>query len=318
MFRTPTEQDAATIVSAVLGQPVLTIRRFPTGLCHYVYDIQTPTQQLVMRIARPDTHALLAGAVYWSHLLRPMGVPLPKLLYADLEVKSVPFPFIVLERLPGTDLGHVYHTLTREEKYAIAADIVRLQAQTSKLPSGSGFGYTSSLSTPPPHRTWMDVVQQSLNRSRQRIQQAGIVDPVLVARVEQHAAHFESYLARVVPTAFLDDTTTKNVIVHNGRLSGIVDVDVVCYGDPLWTIGLTHMALLNQGEDLDYITAWTQQVHITDEQRHAVQFYTAVFCVDFLSEIGQLFNKDLAQPVSQEKLRRLMSILDNLLPTLTA
>ncbi len=315
-FRPPTEQDAAAIVHAVLGQPVVTTRRFPTGLCHYVYEVVTDSQQLVVRIARPDTHVFLAGGVYWSRLLRPMGLPLPTLVYADLEAKLVPFAFMLLERLPGTDLGHLYHTLTRDEKYAIASDIVRLQAQVSALPHRARFGYANSLREPPPYRTWIDVVHQSLDRSRQRIERAGIVDPGHVTRVRQHTAHFESYLAQVVPTAFLDDTTTKNVIVNYGRLSGVVDVDVVCYGDPLWTVGLTQMALLNQGADLDYITAWTELLHITDEQQAALQFYCAVFCVDFLGELGQVFNKDRVEPHDEAKLGRLISILDDLLRTL--
>jgi len=33
---------------------------------------------------------------------------------------------------------------------------------------------------------------------------------------------------------FLDDLTTKNVIVQDGVLQGVVDFDHVCYGDPLF------------------------------------------------------------------------------------
>jgi hypothetical protein len=37
-------------------------------------------------------------------------------------------------------------------------------------------------------------------------------------------------------TPFLHDTTTKNVIVtHDGVVSGIVDVDDLCFGDLKWT-----------------------------------------------------------------------------------
>ena len=42
-------------------------------------------------------------------------------------------------------------------------------------------------------------------------------------------------LEAVPPLPFLDDLTTKNVLVDGGRLSGVVDVDVVCFGDPLAT-----------------------------------------------------------------------------------
>ena len=66
----------------------------------------------------------------------------------------------------------------------------------------------------------------------------------------------QAYFSAVRPTAFLGDITTKNVLVHEGKLSGIVDVDEICYGDPLFVVGLTHMALLAMGADTDYTTGW--------------------------------------------------------------
>ena len=44
--------------------------------------------------------------------------------------------------------------------------------------------------------------------------------------------------------AGLDDITTKNVIVSAGELQGFVDFDNVCYGDPLYMLGLTMVAIL--------------------------------------------------------------------------
>src|SRR6185369_3408229 len=98
-------------------------------------------QQVVVRIARPEAGALLAGGVFWSRLLRPQGVPLPALLYADLEATIVPFAFMLLEKLPGADLGHVYRRLSFSDKQAIAAELVRIQAKVQQfLPPGNGFG----------------------------------------------------------------------------------------------------------------------------------------------------------------------------------
>ena len=53
------------------------------------------------------------------------------------------------------------------------------------------------------------------------------------------------YLSKVSPTAFLDDTTTKNVIVsEKGELSGICDLDEMCFGDTLHSLAITKMSLL--------------------------------------------------------------------------
>lgn len=120
---TPTEQDAVAIIRTTLHEPVRTVTRFNTGLCHYVYDILTASNTaVVVRIARSDTAAGLAGAMYWSHRLRPLGAPLPRILYADVQSQSTPFAFLLLERLPGTDIGHVYPQLSTQDKRSIVTE----------------------------------------------------------------------------------------------------------------------------------------------------------------------------------------------------
>lgn len=127
---------------------------------------------------------------------------------------------------------------------------------------------------------------------------------------------FKDYVSLIPPHAFLDDTTTKNVIVDAGKLSGIVDVDVVCFGDPLFTIALTQMALLNKGYELDYIVFWSDLLGLSAEECAALQVYTCLFCVDFLSEIGQVFNKEQPEPIDHRAVMRLTGILDNFLASL--
>jgi hypothetical protein len=99
-------------------------------------------------------------------------------------------------------------------------------------------------------------------------------------------------------------------------LSGIVDVDTVCFGDPLYTVALTKMSLLNLGNDLDYITCWCDRLRLTDEQFSVLDYYTAVFCVNFMSEVGQSFNKDRPQDYNLQTVRSLERHLDHLLASL--
>ncbi|MBL8095849.1 MAG: phosphotransferase [Anaerolineales bacterium] len=296
----PNETQARAVAEAALGVRAQSVSRFATGLAHFVFEVTLAGGvPVVVRLSTdPDG---LNGAVAWSRRLRPLGVPLPDLLFADLEATITPFPAIVLARLPGTDLGHVIDTLSVEQKQAIAAVVVAAQRCVHRLPLGGGYGYVAAEAGPFPHRAWVDVIAASLSRSRARITAAGIFDPALVTPLEHLLPKWERYGAMIQPVAFLDDTTTKNVIIDAGRLSGIVDVDVVCYGDPLWTIALTRMALLSGRQAVDYVEHWCTLLDLTREQRGALDFYTAVFCVDFMSEVGQMFNQ--ATPLAPDRAR---------------
>lgn len=313
----PTEADAVRIIDIALGEKVRTIRRFPTGLTHFVFDVITEgNRNVVVRIAHPTNREDLAGAVYWSQRLHPLGIPLPGLLFADVEARQTPFPAIIIGRLPGMDLGYVYRDLTDRERRALAGEIAEIQEIVGTLPQGKGYGYAHTYDAPSTHSTWSDVITTSLQRSRTRIIEAGIVESTHVDRVERIAPAFGDYFAGITSRPFLDDITTKNVIVHNGRLSGIVDVDEICFGDSLLTIALTRASLMNQGHDLDYIAYWCDRINYTDRDAQVLEFYTALFFVDFMSEIGHAFNRFEASPVERAHIAHLVRLLDGTLARL--
>jgi hypothetical protein len=302
----PTEQDAAVIAADVLRAPVEGATRFRTGAAHYVYDVRLGgDRRVVVRMSRREDIDAARGAVYWSRLLRPKGVPLPDLLHADVSMTRHRFPVIVLARFAGDDLGVVYERLSRQELRRLAERLVAIQAIVTALPAGRGFGYATSYEGAFAHASWRAVVAASLERSRRRIRTAGIVAETVVDAAEAAAERFAGYFTRIKPTPFLHDITTKNVIVHRGRLSGIVDVDDLCFGDPLLLIALIRIALLAHGLDPVYVEEWLDIIRPGAEQSAALDLYATQYCVDFMSELGQRFNRTQAAPVDPSYLARL-------------
>jgi hypothetical protein len=78
-------------------------------------------------------------------------------------------------------------------------------------------------------------------------------------------------------------------------------------------LALTNMAMRSAGFDGDYVAAWIDALELDEEQVAVVTLYTAMHCADFLSEIGQRFNKDAPAPVDPLRIRHLQKILDDLL-----
>ena len=303
----PTEAHAAEIARSVTGTSAESARRFSTGLGHWVYDVRMPDgASIVVRMGTADQRADFLGALHWSKTLRPLGVPLPELL-AHGEHRQC--PYLVLERLKGEDLGTVYGALTSAERKAIAEEVCRVQRIVGAMPEGLGYGFLR-LPDEPGRDSWLDVIRGSLARSRARIESAGLLGSEPVERVAVAATKFEPYFSRVRPRPFLDDVTTKNVLVHAARFNGIVDVDWLCFGDPLFTVALTRTAILNAGGTPDYTDHWCDVLELSSEERRAVLFYTALFCVDFMSEFGQRFNHEV-EPLDHERVARLDRILSD-------
>ena len=314
----PNEKDAARILLEVLHVGAVSLSRFPTGLAHYVYDVVTENgQSVVVRLARPDRKAYFRGALTWYEPLTRLGVPLPFLRYHELDEAVHGFPVMIMDRLLGTDLGDAYPALTHEQKRGIADHIVEIQRAVSRMPEGPGFGYAQTENDSGLHGTWKEVLDANLDRSHHRFARTGVLPPEIADRVSGLVQDNAPYLATVRPTCFLDDTTTKNVLVHHGSLSGIVDVDNVAYGDLLYNLALTRMALLSAGMDTIYTEYWATRLSLSPEQSQAVSLYTAVFCVDFLSETGYRFNQDQPEPNDAERVKKLIALLDILCDEVT-
>lgn len=320
MSTIPNEEAALSIVQFKLGKKALTATRFLTGLDNYVYkvDLEDGTS-VVARLNVSGKEAQYEAAVYWYTRLEPAHVPMPKLYFFNTKPGTV--PYMIMEYVEGKDLGEEYSNLTSEERKHIASHIATIhQSVAEYLPLGPGFGFADNYSSTNLHTSWITFLHTHLDRSAQWINEVGFVNTNQVERVRQKLNEYQNYFSKVSPTPFLHDTTTKNVLVSGGKVVGIVDIDSVCFGDPLFVPALTKMALLSINESTEYINFWCDALQISEQQNKIVDLYTAMFCANFLGEIGKQFNKELTGPVdssiNQERKRKLDQILDNLIQTI--
>lgn len=282
----PTAEVATKIAAEVTGYIPTTAQRFTTGNRHYVYEVQFAKRlPVVVRIGDPSARAEMEGALHLSGLLRPQGVPLPTII---AESVGSEVPWLVLERLPGTDLGEVISDLSEERLDRIAEQVAHAQAIASRTPTASRYGYAVRPEQAP-HSAWSKVLDASLDRSRQRIKAAGLFGPTLVDIVQGKVAAQREQLDQIASTPFLHDTTTKNVIVTSeGHFSGIVDVDNLCFGDPRYPAALTLAVLLAYGGPVEYVSAWLRHAGKHDDP--TFRLYVSLFLLDLMAEHGQVFN----------------------------
>ncbi len=204
----PTSDDLRAIVHEALGAELVSAERFPTGLCHYVYDaVLADGRAVVLRLARPENRHYLRGGIHWSNVLRPLGIPLPELLYAEAAPNCTVFPYMILERLPGQDLGAVYSRLTAQEKAQLAYRLAAVQEILGRLPEGKGFGFQSDPGHAPPYESWGEAVEASIQRSERWIEEAGVVDGQRANLYGMRRAGFQNTLRRLAPS--LSWTTSR-------------------------------------------------------------------------------------------------------------
>lgn len=310
----PSEETAVRVVQQVFNLTPTLVDRFNTGAQHFVYDVMLPDKTaVVVRLSRRSDLSVAQGAVYWTEYLQGLDLPLPKILASDFSCTQCSFPFVVLERLPGRDLGEVLDNMPATARQRLAIRLTDLQNRVTALPAGQGYGFVANLEDPFPHTSWRGVVNAEIERSRHRIEQAGYIDPSFADCALEACDKFDGYLSSVPPTPFLHDITTKNVIIHNNALSGIVDVDELCFGDPMYLPALINVALCAHMKDMSYVEGILDASGASAEDRAAVRLYSVVHCLGFLGELGTRFNRYAAEPVDSRYQDRLEVLFDDFL-----
>jgi aminoglycoside phosphotransferase (APT) family kinase protein len=297
----PTPETAAAAARAATGRVPVAIRRFRTGAMHYVFEVSFDGgAPVVIRMGTLERRAGMADGIPLNRRLRAVGVPLPKVLALGVDD---PCPWVAFERLLGTDLGDVIGSLTDRQLRSVAEAVAAAQAAAALVGASGRYGYAAAAEDAP-CASWSEVLEANIARSRRRIAAAGLFAPDPVERMAALVAARREALNALPAIAFLHDTTTRNVIVSpEGRLSGIVDVDDLCFGDPRYTAALTLAVLLARQGPVAYVEHWMRAAGQEDDG--LFRLYVAMFLVDLIGEHGQRFNGNAQRSTPQQRARLL-------------
>lgn len=273
-----------------------TIERCAVGQGNYVYIVEYKGIKYVVRCSsEKDAYN---DSIYWLEKLALIDIPVPKVI---AKGKHNEYEYLILPYIEGKDIGIVYDKLADEDKRVIAKEIVHIQNRVSTL----------ELENVVTDWSWSAFVNYILERAEERISQNDYFDVEKVERLRGCLEQLKDYFTSIKPVAYLDDISSKNLLVHNGQISGIIDIDWIGIGDKLTYVALTNMALLNMEYDTDYVKYILKEMQISDVEKKAFVFYTLMYCVDFMGERGmQFMDKQVA--VNEQIVDRLDGIYDKL------
>lgn len=259
-------REAITIFESDTSKSVAQIERYSTGIANYVFIVSTTAEKFVLRCSK-DKNAY-KDSIYWLGKLSVCEIPIPAVLsqgtYQD-------YSYLILSYIRGDDIGNVYCQLNDCEKKQIAREVVAIQRKVSKIDIATDT-----------HWTWNDVIDEVLNRAEKRIRQNRHFDVAKVRIIRNMQYEMREYLNAVRPIPYLDDITTKNLLVYEGRLSGIIDIDWIGLGDMLTFVAMTRVALFNMDLDTRYVDYLLDEIHPNATEYKAFLFYCLIYCVDFM------------------------------------
>ena len=279
-------------VRQVLGVEALSAERITLSHSgNTIFEVALPDRSVIVRL-REDEQDTFGGTVGNIESLKQLGLPVPQVIAAGTSRVRFPFAYVLLEKISGRDLLYELDSMTLEQITRLAEQIVAIEQQVGTLPQGTGYswGNIGGGGTEP---VWFDILEENseppdfTGRSFAELHRR-----LYAARVRR-----QPYFRRIEPICFLEDLTTKNVILQNGELQGIIDFDSVCFGDPLWQVGLAAGCILNDvgTHGLFYIEELCRIWDVTSEQRKVIAYYSAQRALEFLDSAHAEHNATLIE-----------------------
>nr|WP_157183351.1 phosphotransferase [Sciscionella marina] len=253
------------------------------GRSHFVFTVALASgESVIARITRHDRAECFTGFAYWRCKLAKVGVPVPRVLAMDLTETVVPWPVMVLERGAGDDLCNVYAGLSDVEKQAVADDLLDIQHRVSTLPPGRGYGGVVGYHDKRCHGHWSGVLREYVAGASSNLSGKKRQRPAIRA-IETALSELQPEFDRIEPLPYLIDATHQNVLIHKGRVTAIIDLDELGFGDALYPLGTARTGLLARGPEADCIERVAAPLCATPLRRRIFALYSAIASLKMLA-----------------------------------
>jgi aminoglycoside phosphotransferase (APT) family kinase protein len=222
------------------------------------------------------------------------------MLAEDYSKTLVPYYYQVQERITGTDLGNVVQTLTDQQLKNLAKDIAAVINKIKTIPSTEKFGPVwgngGEFSD-----TWTERMRLWIEETIERGGKTGVIDKPLADLAHKLYENYVPHFNSVKATTYYGDMCSKNVMIADGRFSGLVDLDALTQGDSLEAVGRMKTSWYGTSYGKLYSDAVMDELGLNAGQKKVVTAYALMSALAWTAENGIKFNENTTAVVDKEK-----------------
>jgi len=272
--------------------------RMTTGICNEVYLVKLKDKSVIVRMNELDR--FLKGSSKNIPTFKSKGIKVPDILFEDYSKQTIPFGYQIMSVIEGEDLGAVIHTLTPEQMKTIAQEISNILIKLSDLPTNGKFGWIDD-SDSKLVDSWSDVMLRMYHDMVDRNDKTNVVGKELIDFASNLISKHKNYFDKVPSKYVYDDLSGKNVMIKNGKFSGLVDLDQIMYGDLLEPVGRIKASWYGTKYGKIYTDAVMEYLGLSKEQQEMVTVYALLNRISWLSEIGIQFNQNTSTNIDPKR-----------------
>lgn len=224
------KSEAKKIIESELKISVKKIFDNSRGYDHKVYIAESDKKDVVIRIPINEKNKLFAQAWAFKEWFK-LGIPVPKILVMNNK-------YLIEERVYGTDMDET--DLNSNQRKSIYSELGKYAKKMHSIKTKK-FGYIVK-EFEGETNSWHDWIYDDFSSNLNELQKANIVDKNLLNKSKEFIDKQKGFLNNVEPRLLHGDLTPKNLIIKNGKLSGIIDASDSISGDPYYDIAIANIS----------------------------------------------------------------------------
>lgn len=227
-----------------LNQKILSVQNVSRGYENNVYIVRSDTDTTVLRIPKKSAplfsgkHQLLRE--YWAiKAWKKLHIPMPKILVLDYSKKIALFDFVIETFIPGNHADILKSN--REESKPIMR---RLGYYLKKMHTvrTKKYGLLRAYKVGEKN-TWRDAVLPEIQRICAKMSKKKMLPVSKIQKIKNYFDKNSDVLQFNTPRLIHNDIYEENIILRNGKISGIIDFGDVYSGDPIFDVARAYQGL---------------------------------------------------------------------------
>jgi len=291
-----------SIIMFCFQQIPASIQRIKTGISNEVYVVALKEKEIIIRMNLEKKY--LMGSHDHIPKLKHLGIHVPTILAEDYEKAQFPFAYQIQSKIEGQDLGDVIHTLTESQLIVLATEIASIFEKIKTIPANHQFGLVWGGGDNDLSDSWTQRMKIWIDESIMRGKKTGIMDNDLINLANKLYEENKAYFDSVTPITYFGDMCSKNVMIQNGVLKGLVDLDGLTQGDPLEAIGRIKLSWYGTSYGKLYTDTVMNALHLENDARKRVTVYALINQISWMCENGIQFNLNTNTKVNKMKMEK--------------
>ena len=223
----------------------------------------------------------------------------------------------MLSWIDGRDIMDAIETLTAGQLCLIAAGVSNVFRQLRTVPNNGKFGVVWGDEADLVD-SWAADIARMTCIVRGWGAKTGVLDANLDSILTFINDEYQEYFESVRPVTYFGDICAKNVLIHNGRFAGLVDLDSLAQGDPLEAIGRIKASWYGTDHGQIYTAAIIKEQQLTPSEQKLVTMYALLNRTYWTLENGIQFNQNTSSTVDPKRERKDKAVVAALFAELRA